>query len=58
MSILYPIYTPEKHICLGELVEIDGKFAIRVKKPGRNEYEILPVEKLRSIIFHTEVSYE
>ena len=33
MSILYPIYTPEKHICLGELVEIDGKFPIRVKKP-------------------------
>ena len=56
MSILYPIYTPEKHICLGELVEIDGKFAIRVKKPGKNDYEILPVENLRSIIFHSEVS--
>ena len=56
MSILYPIYTPEKHICFGELVEIDGKFAIRVKKPGKNDYEILPVENLRSIIFHSEVS--
>lgn len=56
MSILYPIYTPEKHICLGELIETDGKFAIRVKKPGKNDYEILPVENLLSIIFHTEES--
>ena len=56
MSILYTICAPEKHICLGELVEIDGKFAIRVKKPGKNDYEILPVENLRSIIFHTEAS--
>ena len=46
----------EKHICLGELVEIDGKFAIRVKKPGKNDYEILTVENLHSIIFHTEAS--
>ena len=56
MSILYTIYTPKLHICLGELVEIDGQFAIRVKNPGKNEYEILPVENLQSIIFHTKVS--
>lgn len=54
MSIIYPIYTPKKHICIGELVLLDdGKFAIRVKKPGKNDYEVLPVDDLNKIIFHS-----
>lgn len=56
MSIIYPIFTPQKHICIGELVLIDGKFAIRIKKPHKNDYEFLFVEDLNKVIFHTEAS--
>ena len=43
------VYTPECHIPLGEAVKTEqGEYALRIKKPQGQEYEIVPIGTLVS----------
>lgn len=41
------VYTPERHIPIGEALKTSsGEYAIRLKKNGENEYEIISIGQL------------
>lgn len=43
------IYTPERHIPIGEALKLaDGEYALRIKKPQSQEVEIIRIGKLLS----------
>ena len=50
------IYTPQRHIPLGEAIKMkDGAYAIRVKRPSENEYDTIPVtDILAEVVKATE----
>jgi len=48
------IYTPKKHICIGESVQIDGRWCIRIKKPEREVYEDISIEELLELLIRTK----
>ena len=50
------IYTPQRHIPLGEAIKMkDGAYAIRVKRPRENEYDTIPVtDILAEVVKATE----
>ena len=41
------VYTPERHIPIGEALKTDsGEYALRLKKSGENEYETISIGQL------------
>lgn len=47
------IYTPIKRIPLGAVTETpSGEKALRIKKPGKEVYEDITVDRLMSMIFN------
>lgn len=46
------IYTPLSHIPIGEPMKADnGTWAIKFKKPGRQETEVVSIDTLISMVF-------
>ncbi len=49
------IYTPEKHIPIGELILLsDGRRALRIKKAGGKTVEIIAIETLLELCYRAE----
>lgn len=43
------IYTPERHIPIGEAIKTEtGEYALVLKRKGENEYETMPMGQLMS----------
>ncbi len=48
----HPIYSPANHILLGEVLLTEGgDVALRVKKPGSNVFEVIPIGQLLRLIY-------
>ncbi len=45
------IRTPEENIVIGELIRVDGRIGLRIKKPGCAVYEFVTREKLIELLF-------
>ena len=46
------VYTPEKGILIGEVVEMeDGHLGLRIKKNSVNVYEVVSVDTILSLIY-------
>ena len=49
VSLSRMIYTPKARIPIGEAIKLpDGTHALRVKKPGEDKYDEIPLETLCS----------
>lgn len=49
VSLSRMIYTPKARIPVGEAIKLpDGTHALRVKKPGEDKYDEIPLETLLS----------
>ena len=55
-SLSKMIYTPKARIPVGEAIKLpDGTHALRVKKPGEDKYDEIPLETLLSkVVMSTE----
>ena len=48
------LYTPEQHIPIGEgTLTSSGEYALRIKKSGCNEYEVVSVGQLMTMLAQT-----
>ena len=58
ISLSKMIYTPKARIPVGEAIKLpDGTHALRVKKPGEDKYDEIPLEALLSkVVMSTERS--
>jgi len=56
VSLSRMIYTPKARIPIGEAIKLpDGTHALRVKKPGEDKYDEIPLEALLSkVVMSTE----
>ena len=45
------IRTPEENIVIGELIRVDDRIGLRIKKPGSAVYEFVTREKLIELLF-------
>ena len=48
------LYTPEQHIPIGEcILTSSGEYALRIKKSGCNEYEVVSIGQLMTMLART-----